>query len=46
MRLHILHHAVTEPIYGVEMSEELHKHGYSLSPGPLYPILHGLVEGG
>jgi DNA-binding PadR family transcriptional regulator len=28
------------------MIEELARHGYKLSPGTLYPILHGLQEGG
>jgi len=46
VRLHILHHAVLEPIYGVEMIEELGRHGYKLSPGTLYPILHDLAESG
>jgi len=46
VRLHILHHAVLETIYGVEMIEELGRHGYKLSPGTLYPILHGLEESG
>jgi len=46
VRLHILHHAVIAPVYGVEMIEELARHGYKLSPGTLYPILHGLAEGG
>lgn len=46
VRLHILHHAVLEPIYGVEMIEELGRHGYKLSPGTLYPILHDLADGG
>ena len=40
--LHILHHAELEPIYGSWMIEELAKHGYKLSPGTLYPILHSL----
>lgn len=43
IRLHILHHAVEEgPVYGLWMIEELARHGYRLSPGTLYPILHGL----
>ena len=46
VRLHILHHAVLEPIYGIEMIEELGRHGYKLSPGTLYPILHNLAEAG
>lgn len=46
IRIHILHHAAEEPIYGLWMIEELRSHGYELSPGTLYPILHGLEESG
>ncbi|HSU98197.1 MAG TPA: PadR family transcriptional regulator [Gemmatimonadaceae bacterium] len=46
IRLHILHHAVEEPIFGLEMIEELGRHGYRLSAGTLYPILHGLERKG
>lgn len=46
VRLHILYHAGKEPICGVEMIEELRRHGYKLSPGTLYPILHHLQEAG
>lgn len=46
VRLHILYHAAKEPIYGVEMMEELGRHGYRLGPGTLYPILHGLEASG
>ena len=42
VRIHILHHACKEPIYGTWIIEELARHGYHLSPGTLYPILHGL----
>jgi len=41
IRLHILHHACEEPIFGLEMIEELARHGYRISPGTLYPILYG-----
>jgi Transcriptional regulator PadR-like family len=41
-----LHHAVKEPVYGLAMIEELARHGYKLSAGTLYPILHGLEERG
>ncbi|GMQ64939.1 PadR family transcriptional regulator [Vallitalea maricola] len=44
--LHILHHASKEPIYGSWMLEELSEHGYKLSPGTLYPILHNLEKEG
>ena len=46
IRLHVLHHAVKEPVYGLAMMEELARHGYKLSAGTLYPILHGLEERG
>ena len=46
IRLHVLHHAAKEPIYGLAMIEELGRHGYKISAGTLYPILHGLEEKG
>jgi len=46
IRLHILHHACHEPIFGLGMIEELARHGYRLSPGTLYPIMHGLEKKG
>jgi DNA-binding PadR family transcriptional regulator len=46
IRLHVLHHAVKEPVYGLAMIEELGRHGYKVSAGTLYPILHGLQERG
>ena len=46
IRLHILHHAEKEPIFGLGMIEELARHGYRLSAGTLYPILHGLEAKG
>ena len=46
VRLHILHHAAEEPIYGVGIVEELAHHGYHLSPGTLYPVLHELEKAG
>jgi DNA-binding PadR family transcriptional regulator len=46
IRLHILFHACQEPIFGLEMIRELERHGYCLSPGTLYPILHALERDG
>lgn len=46
VRLHILHHATEEDIHGAWMSEELSNHGYSISPGTLYPTLHRMEEQG
>lgn len=47
IRAHILHHAVKDGgIYGAWMMEELRSHGYSISPGTLYPILHEMERDG
>lgn len=46
IRLHLLHHAAKEPIFGLGMIEELARHGYQISPGSLYPLLHGLEKKG
>jgi PadR family transcriptional regulator, regulatory protein PadR len=46
LRLHILHHAVEGPIFGLGMAEELARHGYKISLGTLYPLLHGLEKKG
>ncbi len=46
IKIHILYHASKEPIFGVEIAEELARHGYSISPGTLYPVLHRLEKEG
>ena len=46
IQLHILHHAYQMPFYGTWMIEELKEHGYSISPGTLYPTLHSLEKDG
>jgi len=46
IRLHILHHAVEGELYGHWMIEELARHGYRMSPGTLYPMLHALERKG
>ena len=46
IRLHILHHAVEGEVYGHWMIEELGRHGYRMSPGTLYPMLHALERKG
>jgi len=46
VKIHVLYHASREPIYGVEILEELGRHGYRLSPGTLYPTLHRLEKEG
>jgi PadR family transcriptional regulator PadR len=42
IRLHVLHHAAREPIYGLAIIQELARHGYRMSPGTLYPLLRRL----
>jgi len=46
VKLHILHHAARGPVYGLALIRELGSHGYSLSPGTLYPTLHALERAG
>ena len=46
IKIHILYHASKEPIFGVEIIEELARHGYNISPGTLYPTLHRMEKAG
>ena len=46
IRIHILHHAAKEPVYGLLLIEELRHHGYNVGAGTLYPVLHNLAESG
>ncbi|MDQ3625312.1 MAG: PadR family transcriptional regulator [Verrucomicrobiota bacterium] len=46
VRLHILHHASKEPIIGYWIIEELGRHGYTLSPGTVYPMLRAMEARG
>lgn len=46
IRLHVLHHAAEQEIYGQWMIDELAHHGYRLSPGTLYPMLHKMERDG
>jgi len=46
-KIHILHHAAEDRgVYGQWMLQELHRHGYRISPGTLYPILARMAERG
>ena len=45
-KVHILHHAAEGPIYGQWIAEELRRHGYSISPGTLYPLLKRMEGNG
>ena len=47
MRVHILHHAIEpEGVYGMWMIDELSRHGYRVSPGTIYPLLHEMEREG
>lgn len=46
VRVHVLHHAAVERVYGAGMAEELARHGYQISAGTLYPLLHRLEKDG
>jgi DNA-binding PadR family transcriptional regulator len=44
IKIHILYHASLGSIYGMELIEELQRHGYQVSPGLIYPTLHSLEK--
>lgn len=46
VKLHILYHAGRDALYGLWLIDELRRHGYELSPGTLYPMLHSLEREG
>ena len=46
IRLHILYHASREPVFGFGIMEELGRHGYKMSAGTLYPMLHSMEDAG
>ena len=45
-KIHILHHAEEQGVYGQWMLEELHRHGYRVSPGTMYPLLARMARRG
>jgi len=46
VRIHILHHAAEGGVYGLGMIKELARHGYGMSPGTIYPLLHSMERAG
>jgi DNA-binding PadR family transcriptional regulator len=46
IRIQVLHQAVREPVFGLGIMENLGRHGYKLSAGTVYPILHGMEKDG
>lgn len=41
-----MHHACEGDVHGAWLIEELGRHGYRLSPGTVYPMLHRLEVAG
>jgi DNA-binding PadR family transcriptional regulator len=46
IKIHILSHAGNEGFCGVDIMNELRRHGYRMGPGTLYPILHKMQDSG
>ncbi|WP_199911672.1 PadR family transcriptional regulator [Dongshaea marina] len=44
IQLHILRHASQQPVFGSWLIEHLKGHGYAMSPGTLYPLLHRMTK--
>lgn len=45
-QVHVLHHAAEGDVHGAWMAGELRRHGYDISPGTLYPMLHRMEQTG
>lgn len=45
-KVHILHHADEGHIHGHWIAGELRRHGYTISPGTLYPLLDRMEQRG
>lgn len=46
IRIHVLHHACAEGVFGFGMINELRRHGYKIGPGTMYPLLHSMERRG
>jgi PadR family transcriptional regulator PadR len=46
IRIHVLHHASVEEVFGLGMIKELRRHGYKIGPGTMYPLLHSMEKRG
>jgi DNA-binding PadR family transcriptional regulator len=45
-KVHILHHAQEQQVYGQWLLAELRRHGFQVSPGTLYPLLGRMERDG
>jgi PadR family transcriptional regulator, regulatory protein PadR len=46
IKIHILYHAAHAPVFGLALIRELARHGYDISPGTVYPVLHEFERAG
>ena len=46
IQIHVLRHANQEPFFGAWLIDHLNDHGYRISPGTVYPLLHKMEEEG
>ena len=46
IQVHILGHGAQREFYGSWLIEHLKEHGYNMSPGTVYPILHKMEREG
>lgn len=46
IKIHILYHVGNKGFCGVDIMDELRRHGYRIGPGTLYPILHKMQDSG
>lgn len=44
IKLYAFSLAADGEVYGLKILEEMNQHGFSLSPGTLYPALHALLR--
>lgn len=44
VKIYVLWKASKGPVYGMEIISEMRELGFTLSPGTLYPTLHGLLQ--
>ncbi|MHB1931211.1 MAG: PadR family transcriptional regulator [Acidimicrobiales bacterium] len=45
-QVHVLHHAAEGEVHGAWLAVELRRHGYDISTGTLYPMLHRMEQTG
>ena len=45
-QVHVLYHAAEGDVHGAWLAVELRRHGYDISPGTLYPMLHRMERSG